>query len=245
MRRELSVDDLGRLWNGGVDDTIPEADRITLYWHHRLRHAPLISLKRLSKRGLLPICISKVSKMPLCAACAFASAHRRNWRTKKPPTRGIRDKTREKPGDGTSADHLISRQPGLMPQSTGILTHQRFWGAVIFVDHSSDFVHGHLTRGTTSQETLDAKHAYERVAMAHGVRVRSYHADNLRLNDHNFTTDCVSAGQKITFCGVGAHHQNAVVERKIKELTNAARTVLLHAKANGQRSSKQFCGHMR
>ena len=37
------------------------------------------------------------------------------------------------------------------------------------------------------------------------------------------------ANQKLTFC-VGAHHQNAVVERKNNELTNGARTVLLHAK---------------
>ena len=33
----------------------------------------------------------------------------------------------------------------------------------------------------------------------------------------------------VTFCGVGAHHQNAIVERKIKELTLRARTMLLHA----------------
>ena len=42
--------------------------------------------------------------------------------------------------------------------------------------------------------------------------------------------DCVTANQKITFCGVGAHHQNAVAESKIKELSYGARTVLLHAK---------------
>ena len=42
--------------------------------------------------------------------------------------------------------------------------------------------------------------------------------------------DCITANQKITFCGAGAHHQNAVVESKIKILTNGARTVLLHAK---------------
>ena len=91
---------------------------------------------------------------------------------------------------------------------------------MIFVDHFSDFIYSHLIRGTTSQETLDAKHAYERVAKAHGVKVESYHADNLRFNDNNFTGDCVRAGQEITFCGVGAHHQNAIVERKNKDLTD-------------------------
>ena len=41
--------------------------------------------------------------------------------------------------------------------------------------------------------------------------------------------DCVSAGQKITFSGVGAHHQNGVVKWKNRELIEGARTVLLHA----------------
>ena len=42
--------------------------------------------------------------------------------------------------------------------------------------------------------------------------------------------DCINHNQKITFYGVGAHRQNAVVKSKIKELSNGARTVLLHAK---------------
>jgi hypothetical protein len=38
------------------------------------------------------------------------------------------------------------------------------------------------------------------------------------------------ANQKITYCAVGAHHQNGIVERRIKELTLISRTLLLHAK---------------
>ena len=154
--------------------------------------------------------------MPLCAACALAQAHRRNWRSGYSSPSSIRAKSMEKPGSGTSADHLVSKQPGLIPQSTGILTYERFWGSVIFVDHFSDLIYSHLIRGTSSQDTLDAKHGYERMAKSYGVVVKSYHADNLRFNDNNFTGDCVRAGQTITFCGVGAHHQNAIVERKKK-----------------------------
>ena len=36
-------------------------------------------------------------------------------------------------------------------------------------------------------------------------------------------------GQKVTYCGVGAHHQNGVIERFNKEVTIQARTLLLHA----------------
>ena len=230
LEQTLPEEHVKRLWDGDLDDTVPEADRVTLYWHHRLRHAPLVTLRRLSIRGILPKCIQNVVKMPLCAACAFATAHRRNWRVKGKAPDGIRQQSHTKPGDGTSCDHLISKQPGLMPQSTGILTHARFWGSVIYVDHFSDFIYSHLIQGTTSADTLNSKHGYEREAAAHGVKVKSYHADNLRFNDNNFKGSCIKANQQITYCGVGAHHQNAVVESKVKELSYGARTVLLHAK---------------
>jgi hypothetical protein len=33
----------------------------------------------------------------------------------------------------------------------------------------------------------------------------------------------------LTFCGVGAHHQNGVSERRIQDLTDSARAMLAHA----------------
>ena len=105
-----------------------------------------------------------------------------------------------------------------MPQSTGRLTKNRFWGCIIYVDHHSDFLFSFPMASTSSEETLASKVAYERVAAAHGVKVQAYHADNLRFNDSNFRKACVVAGQKLSFCGVGAHHQNAIAEAKIKEV---------------------------
>ncbi len=46
--------------------------------------------------------------------------------------------------------------------------------------------------------------------------------------DKGFKDDCIARNQVITFCGVGGHHQNRIAERKIKELTLGACT-LLHA----------------
>ena len=228
MARYLTQSDVSELWKGNVDDTTHEAARVTLYWHHRLRHACLVTLHRLATRGLLPKCILKVMKMPLCAACAFATAHRRNRRYKGKHDRPIRKETN--PGEGTSCDHIVSHQPGLMPQSTGILAHARFWGSVLYVDHATDFIYNHLVTGISSDATLESKHAYERVLAAYGRKVKGYHADNLRFNDAQFTSDCHRGQQKLTFCGVGAHHQNGLVECKIKEICYGARTVLLHAK---------------
>ena len=42
--------------------------------------------------------------------------------------------------------------------------------------------------------------------------------DNVKLN-----------AQNITFCGVNAHHQNGIVERHNRTLTDSARTMLLQA----------------
>ena len=78
-------------------------------------------------------------------------------------------------------------------------------------------------------ETLRSKQAYERVALSYGVNIKTYHADNLRFNDKNFAAYLLKGGKTITFCGVGAHHQNAVVESKIKEVYYGGRTILLHA----------------
>ena len=64
------------------------------------------------------------------------------------------------------------------------MTHERFWGSVLYVVHHSDFMYNHLITGTTSLATLESKLAYERVAAAHGVKIQSYHADNLRFNDN-------------------------------------------------------------
>ena len=35
--------------------------------------------------------------------------------------------------------------------------------------------------------------------------------------------------QTITFCGVGAHHQNGIAKQQIRDLMESTRTMLLHA----------------
>jgi hypothetical protein len=84
--------------------------------------------------------------------------------------------------------------------------------------------------GISSEAILESKLSYERVLASYNRKVKSYHADNLRFNDSNFTASCIKGGQQISFCGVGAHHQNGIAEAKVKEVSYAARTLLLHAK---------------
>ena len=58
--------------------------------------------------------------------------------------------------------------------------------------------------------------------------VKHYQADNGRSADNGFVDAVNSKSQKLTFCGVGAHHQNSIIENKNKVLTTGAQKILLH-----------------
>ena len=111
---------------------------------------------------------------------------------------------------------------------SGFLTSKRLWGATTFVDHVSDYMYVHLMQDLGLDETLLAKEAMEKVMSQAGRNVKQYHADNGRFADNSFINAINSKDQKITFCGVGAHHQNGIIENKNKMLTLGAHTLLLH-----------------
>ena len=70
-------------------------------------------------------------------------------------------------------------------------------------------------RDISLQETLQAKQAFEKLVAQRGGTVKRYHADNGRYADKGFLASINNNDQTITFCGVGAHHQNGIVERRI------------------------------
>ena len=110
----------------------------------------------------------------------------------------------------------------------GFLTSKRLWGATTFVDNLSDYMYVHLMQYLTLDETLLAEKAMENVMAQAGRYVKHYHADNGRFSDKGFIDAINTKDQKITFFGVGAHHQNGIIENKKKMLTLGSRTLLLH-----------------
>ena len=80
----------------------------------------------------------------------------------------------------------------------------------------------------TLDETLQAKLAFEAYAKSHGVKVLQYHADNGRFADKAFRKSCEEQLQNMSFCGVNAHFQNGIAEKRIRDLQDGARTMLLH-----------------
>ena len=83
-------------------------------------------------------------------------------------------------------------------------------------------------RDLSLRETLQAKVAFEKINARAGRTVKHYQADNGRFADNAFLDACNDNNQTITYCGVGAHHQNGIIENKNKQLTQIARTLLLH-----------------
>ena len=101
--------------------------------------------------------------------------------------------------------------------------------ATVFVDHYSDLDYVHVQNSTSAADTIEAKRRFELFCLERGVHVQHYHADNGIFASRGFREEVQKCGQTLTFCGVGAHHQNGVAERRIQDLSDSARSSLAYA----------------
>ena len=204
----------------------PRDEALFLSWHIKLGHLPFSMLRWLARLGIVPKRLVKCRNL-VCPACLYGKQRRRPWRTKEKVERTI--KRASYPGECVSVDQLISQTPGLIGQTTGRLTTSRYHVATIFVDHYSRLDYVHIQESTGADKTIEAKMAFERFAAERGIDVRHYHADNGIFASNGFREAVKQGGQTISFCGVGAHHQNGIAERRIQDLTQTARSLLAHA----------------
>lgn len=199
-----------------------------LLWHYRLGHVPMSRLQHMAKRGDLPSRLA-TCQMPECAACRFGRATKIPWRVKGSQHQS-HIKVCTQPGQCVSVDQLESTSPGFIAQLKGSLTRKRYRYVTVFTDHFSDLSYVHLQKTITSAETLEAKDAFEAYSKSLGVRIQHYHADNGRFADNLFLKSVKDNKQTISFCGVNAHFQNGIAEKRIRDLQEAGRSQLLHAK---------------
>jgi hypothetical protein len=110
----------------------------------------------MAKRVDLP---SKFAKFPapLYGACMYAKKTRKAWRGR--PTTQTRTRVAAAPGVIVAIDQMVSPTPGLVAQMKGFITKKRYTAATVFVDHYSNL-------SFTIVETLEAKAAFERYAVA-------------------------------------------------------------------------------
>ena len=196
-----------------------------LRWHYRLGHLPFPNIRLMAAKGEIPKRLS-TCRIPRCQSCLYGKATKKPWRTKAQPAR-IRTVTR--PGECVSVDQLESPVPGLKGQNKGYFYRERYKVATIFVDHFSRLSYVHLQESTKGLETLLAKRAFEAYAASFGVVIANYHADNGRFAERLFLDHAELHGQGVSLCGVNAHFQNGIAEKRIRDLTERARTSLLHA----------------
>ena len=162
-------------------------------YHEQLGHTSFAQLQELAKQGIIPKKLANVPP-PKCPRCLYGKAHKRPWRAHKIDPK-IKPST--VPGDVVSIDQLESSDPGFVPIARGQPTTSQYHGASVFANHATGFTYVHLHQAMTTQETLDAKHAFERVVHQHAVRIWHYHCDNGRFADHAIMEDVCKAGQTI------------------------------------------------
>jgi Reverse transcriptase (RNA-dependent DNA polymerase) len=195
--------------------------------HIRLGHLPFFKLRAMAQSGLLPRKILHCTT-PKCAACMYAKATRRPWRSNE-AGQPVQPRQALTPGACVSIDQLESSTPGLVAQLKGIPTKARYRAATVFVDHFSRFSYVYFQKSLSAEETVEAKRRFEIYANSYGVKIRHYHADNGRFAENLFIQEVAKERQSISFCGVNAHWQNGIAERRIRELQDQARTNLVYA----------------
>ncbi len=217
-----------------------------LLWHQRLGHAGqgwLQSLMRPSKpiigerldSAIIPIKQPKTASCPKVDPCEACAMSKQSFQT---PKRGRRVviSAREmaiksndlKPGDCVSIDQFISRTPGRLAQSRGRETKLRYTGGTIMVDHASGYIFLQSQVSLRSGETIQSKHAFERMAKHHGLRIKRYRGDNQPFASQEFVKDIQLCEQEIDYSGVGAHFQNGVAERALQTVCSWARAMMMH-----------------
>ena len=237
------------------NDNLDAARKEWLLIHHRVGHIGAehlttlmkrcmpVDLKDYSKSDKLPKCVpclkTKKHNTPYvdkveCAACNYGKMHKRGDGSRQ--TRQVQDKVDSvkgkdlKPGDKVSMDQYVCPVRGRLPFKRGRERETlKYGGGTIFVDHASGFIFLVHQVSFSADETIKAKRLFEQELQNFDIKVKHYHTDNGVFKAEAFTNAIEEDGQKITFSGVGAHHQNGVSERGIRTVVDKARTLMIHA----------------
>ena len=226
--------------NGPTSSQVPNPKRETnhnevmsrtshnmLKLHQRMGHIPFRKLQLLAKEGSIPREYANCD-IPVCTSCEYAKMSKRPWRG-KPSSREPHITRRLEPGEVVSVDQLTSPTHGFIAQMTGILTAERYKYATVYVDQASRLGYIYLQKKASAEETIKGKMAFELWARENGVKIKAYHADNGIFRAKAWINHCNLRDQNMTFAGVNAHHQNGIAERRIREVQDMARTMLIHA----------------
>ena len=89
----------------------------------------------------------------------------------------------------------------------------------------------HLQQTASSEDTLEVKHVFEKMATSHGIIIKQYHADNGIFRANAWVQDYQeNANQHLTtYAGVDAHHTNGLSDRRIRDIQDNGIAMIIHA----------------
>ena len=219
-----------------ANQNLTPSQKLLLLWHARFGHKNFPAVQRLFRS--IPFLSEKYMRasrcvIPRCEVCELAKGHRKPTKGNKQSTNKLTDGAIKggdlRPGASISVDHFESRVKGRTRQSYGSSSADQYVGGCIFVDHMSNYIHIEPQLGFSSSETIRAKQNFEKLSLDNGILIDSYLADNGVFKANAFVTHIRDHNQKLRFCGVNAHHQNATAERNIRTISECARSLLLHS----------------
>jgi GAG-pre-integrase domain len=221
------MDETSPLKDQQMESQTTSTQDLWTHWHQRLGHLSKVRMKTMAIEGRIPKQLA-TCEIPLCPSCIAGKSIRKPWRFKGKPLKITTSVT--SPGQWVHVDQLESPTPGFIGQiKSPNLTNHRYHVTTIFVDAYTDFTFIWNQTSTNAEQTIAAKQAFERFASSNNVLIRHYHADNGRFAEPTFVNNINCKGQTISFSGVGAHHQNGVAERRIRDLQDSARAMMIHA----------------
>ena len=195
-----------------------------LHIHEKYDHINFNTLKDLAREGIIPKKFKNIEP-PICLGCQLGKAHK----IKRNKNNSIAGESITKPGQLVHMDQAESQNPGRPMTHSGNNNKNKIKVFTVFVDSVSKKIFVEFQTSTNAIQTLNGKHRFERMAHSHGVKIENYRADNGIFKSAVIKHDIEKNNQDITFCGVGAHHQNGVAERNIRTIVERARTLLLHS----------------
>jgi hypothetical protein len=126
-------------------------------------------------------------------------------------------------------DQAETTTPGRSMTLSGWNNSTKITSFTIYVDSISKRIFAEFQTSTNAEQTIDGKKRLEQYANQYSTKISNFRADNGVFKSKAFRDNLHQNGQEITFCGVGAHHQNGVAKRHIRTIVERARTNLLHA----------------
>jgi hypothetical protein len=116
------------------------------------------------------------------------------------------------PGNCLLVDQYVSAIQGRLPFTFG-LECQGYICRTLFVDHASGKIFNFCQRLKNAAETITSKSCLEALTNNKTINIKSFHTNNGFCASSVVKEDCTLKQQKLTFSGVGTHHQNGVAKR--------------------------------